>query len=102
MENVRDRTAAAGDHDLSRGNCHGLSRLSVNSYEFFLAGRDLSSLFHFVVGDDVDVSAEDFLCEFRDLGLFFRDKLWIPSYDRDFGPHACEEVAEFCCYVSGA
>src|SRR5436309_1833417 len=102
MKNVCYRSSSTGDHDLLCGDRHSLSGLPVQSNELLEARRCPFHLFHFMVGDDVDVPAQHFLCKFRDLRLFVRDKSGVPSYDRDLGPHTCEEVAEFCRDVSAS
>src|SRR5712664_3627122 len=102
IKNVSYRTSSACNHYLTRRNGKSLSRLPIHRIELFQAGGRLSHFLDLVICYDIDVSAQYFLCEFGDFGLFFRDELGVSADNRDFGSHAREEVAEFCCYVSGS
>src|SRR5260370_20288467 len=102
MKNVSYRTSSACNHYLTRGNGTSLSCLPIHCFQLFQAGGGLSHFLDLVICHDVDVSAQYFLCEFGDFRLFFRDELRVSANNRDLGSHAREEVAEFCCDVSGS
>src|SRR5713101_843029 len=102
VKNVSYRTSSACNHYLTRGNGKSLSCLPIQRFQLFQSRGGLSHCLDLVICHNVDVSAQYFLCEFGDFRLFFRDELRVSADNRDFGSHAREEVAEFCCYVSGS
>src|SRR5947199_10333876 len=97
MKNVCYRSSSTGDHDLLCGDRHSLSGLPVQSNELLESRRCPFHLFNFMVGDDVDVPAQHFLCKFRDLRLFVRDKSGVPPLILVFEPLHAEKLPKPRC-----
>src|SRR5437660_11732210 len=102
MKDISYRSSPTCNHYLTCCDRHRLPGLAVLSNQLLQALRDFSHFLHFMVGDDIDVSAQHLLCQSRDFRLLLRHKLRVSSNDGDFGPHACEEVAELCSDVSSS